>query len=71
VVLAPAMNTAMWENPLVRRNLELLEQIDAGRRYRLVQPVEKTLACGEPGLGALAEEGRIVAAILEAGSRPG
>jgi phosphopantothenoylcysteine synthetase/decarboxylase len=70
VVIAPAMNTAMWENPLVRRNLTLLEQVDGGRRYRFVPPAEKTLACGEAGIGALAEEPRIVAAIVEAGSRP-
>ena len=69
VVIAPAMNTAMWENPLVRRNLALLEQVDGGRRYRFVQPAEKTLACGEAGIGALAEESRIVAAIVEAASR--
>ena len=68
VVIAPAMNTAMWENPLVRRNLALLEQVDGGRRYRFVQPAEKTLACGEAGIGALAEESRIVAAIVEAAS---
>jgi phosphopantothenoylcysteine synthetase/decarboxylase len=68
VVIAPAMNTAMWENPLVRRNLELLEQVDGGRRYRFVQPAEKTLACGEAGIGALAEEARILAAIVEAAS---
>jgi len=68
VVIAPAMNTAMWENPLVRRNLALLEQVDGGRRYRFVQPAEKTLACGETGIGALAEESRILSAIVEAAS---
>jgi len=71
VVVAPAMNTAMWENPLVRRNLDLLARVDGGRRYRLVEPAEKLLACGESGIGALAEESRIVAAIVEAGSRAG
>ncbi len=63
VVIAPAMNTAMWENPLVRRNVEALAAVDGGRRYRFVEPAEKTLACGESGLGALAEEARILQAI--------
>jgi phosphopantothenoylcysteine decarboxylase/phosphopantothenate--cysteine ligase len=69
VVLAPAMNTAMWENPLVRRNLATLAEVDGGRRYRIVEPAEKTLACGETGIGALAEEPRILAAIVEVGVR--
>lgn len=66
VVLAPAMNTAMWDNPLVRRNLETLQSVDDGRRYVVVEPAEKTLACGETGMGALAEEARILAAIRAA-----
>jgi phosphopantothenoylcysteine decarboxylase/phosphopantothenate--cysteine ligase len=69
VVLAPAMNTAMWENPIVRGNLARLREVDGGQRYRVVQPAEKTLACGETGMGALAEEGRILAAIVEAAAR--
>jgi phosphopantothenoylcysteine decarboxylase/phosphopantothenate--cysteine ligase len=69
VVLAPAMNTAMWENPILQRNLALLAEVDGGRRYRVVEPVEKTLACGETGMGALADEARIVSAIVEAGVR--
>lgn len=64
LVLAPAMNTAMWEQPAVQRNLAALAERPG---VRLVQPVEKTLACGETGLGALAEEGAIVEAILQAG----
>ncbi len=60
VVLAPAMNTAMWENPAVRANLDTL----AGwERFHIVEPVEKTLACGETGQGALALEADIIAAI--------
>jgi len=71
VVIAPAMNTAMWENPLVQRNLTLLEQVGGGQRYAFVRPAEKTLACGEAGIGALAEEALVVAAIVEAGLRAG
>lgn len=67
VVVAPAMNVAMWENPLVRANIATLEEVGGGKRFRVVDPVEKTLACGETGQGALAEEGAILSAIVESG----
>ena len=60
LVLAPAMNTAMWENPWVKANLDRLMSVD---RCHLVKPVAKTLACGEDGVGALASEAAIVAAV--------
>lgn len=64
VVLAPAMNAAMWEQPVVQRNLETL----AGEpRFAVVPPVEKQLACGETGVGGLATEAVILAAIERAG----
>ena len=70
VVLAPAMNTAMWENPLVRRNLDLLRAVDGGHRFRVVEPATKLLACGESGPGALAAEADLLAAITAAGKLP-
>ena len=54
IVLAPAMNTRMWENPAVQRNIDLLHSL-YGRRLRQVGPVSKELACKEEGLGAMAE----------------
>lgn len=60
IVLAPAMNTVMWENPAVRRNLGLLEETG---RVSLVAPSDKLLACGETGTGGLAEESAILAAV--------
>ncbi len=65
VVVAPAMNTMMWENPLVAANLDRLRDVDEGRRYRIVEPVAKELACGEMGVGGLADEASILAAIVE------
>jgi phosphopantothenoylcysteine decarboxylase/phosphopantothenate--cysteine ligase len=67
VVIAPAMNTAMWDNPLVQRNLQTLQAVDDGRRYLIVPPTSKTLACGEEGIGALADEATILSAIAQAG----
>jgi phosphopantothenoylcysteine decarboxylase/phosphopantothenate--cysteine ligase len=60
-LLCPAMNTAMWDHPVVRRNVSWL---DALGRYEWVEPVSKRLACGDVGVGALAEVGDIVAALV-------
>src|SRR5438105_6895567 len=58
VLLAPAMNTQMFEHEAVRRNLEIL----AARGVRFVDPGEGYLACGWIGKGRLAEPEDIVAA---------
>jgi phosphopantothenoylcysteine decarboxylase/phosphopantothenate--cysteine ligase len=60
ILLAPAMNTAMWDNPLVQRNMDILKGTE---RFEVVPPVEKTLACGETGVGGLAGEEDLLAAI--------
>ena len=59
VVLAPAMNTLMWEHPATARHLA---QITAELRgvLRVVPPVTKKLACDDTGLGAMAERDEIV-----------
>jgi phosphopantothenoylcysteine synthetase/decarboxylase len=64
VVIAPAMNTKMWENPIVQRNVDLLRSLDG--RYRFVSPRESLLACGDYGVGALAAPADIVAEIVAA-----
>jgi phosphopantothenoylcysteine decarboxylase/phosphopantothenate--cysteine ligase len=51
LLLAPAMNTAMWEHPATRANLETLKS----RGASLVPPSEGLLACGDLGLGKLAD----------------
>ncbi len=66
VVLAPAMNTRMWEHPAVQRNLRTLKN-DLGARLHLIAPQEKQLACGEWGIGAMADPAQIseqIAALL-------
>lgn len=58
-VLCPAMNTEMWNHPVTQRNVEVLL---ASGRHRIVPPTSKRLACGDVGVGALAD----VSDILEA-----
>lgn len=65
IILAPAMNTKMWKNPLVQRNLALLdsELREAGYEVRVIEPIAKRLACGEPGVGAMADIATIVSVL--------
>lgn len=55
VLIAPAMNTAMWEHPALRRNLATL----ADRGHEVMDPDEGPLACGTTGPGRLPEPSRI------------
>ena len=50
VLLAPAMNVAMWDHPVVRENVEILR----ARGHHLIDPEEGDLACGMHGEGRLA-----------------
>ncbi|HEX4589040.1 MAG TPA: flavoprotein, partial [Gemmataceae bacterium] len=53
VILAPAMNTLMWEHPLTARHLRQLGGDNPN--VRVVGPITKGLACGDVGVGAMAE----------------
>ncbi len=61
VLVAPAMNAAMWRHAATRRNIALLEE----RGVRHVGPEAGDLACGEVGEGRMAEVPDIMAAIEE------
>jgi len=60
VILAPAMNTRMWKNPLTRENVERLQRLE---RMILVGPAVGSLACGEEGEGRMEEPEVIFEAI--------
>ena len=60
IVLAPAMNTVMWDHPATRRNREWLTEMN---RYQFVDPIEKRLACGDVGPGGLADVADIAMAV--------
>jgi phosphopantothenoylcysteine decarboxylase len=59
VLLAPAMNSEMWEKPAVQRNVQRLR--DDG--FHLVGPEEGWLSCRQQGPGRMAEPEKIFAAI--------
>ena len=61
VLIAPAMNHRMWHHPATQRNLARLESDGIGR----VGPGEGDMACGEFGLGRMAEPLEILAAIRD------
>ena len=50
-LLAPAMNTKMYDHPATQANLKTLE--DYG--YTIISPKDSLLACGDTGRGALAD----------------
>lgn len=51
VFICPAMNTRMYENPIVQKNIENLTELG----YHFIEPKESRLACGDLGKGALAD----------------
>lgn len=59
-IVCPAMNTAMWQHPTTSRHLELV----ASFGYAIVAPTEKTLMCGDVGVGAMADVESIVAHVV-------
>ncbi len=56
ILIAPAMNSAMYENPIVQGNLATLKK--AG--ITLITPATGTLACGQSGVGKLADLNTII-----------
>src|SRR5215212_5877828 len=61
VIVAPAMNTTMWNHPATRRNLDRLR----ADGVHVLEPDAGEMACGTIGPGRLSEPERIVAAVLE------
>jgi phosphopantothenoylcysteine decarboxylase/phosphopantothenoylcysteine decarboxylase/phosphopantothenate--cysteine ligase len=56
IIICPAMNTAMYENPIVQANIANLKDLG----YIFVEPRESRLACGDLGKGAMAEISTII-----------
>lgn len=65
-LLSPAMNTAMWENPILQDNLKKLQHFG----YEIIQPVAGRLACGDVGSGKMPAEETLLEHILLRVARP-
>lgn len=59
VIVAPAMNHKMWHHPATQRNLAQLK----ADGIRVIEPTQGDMACGETGIGRLAEPKDIVEAL--------
>ncbi|TAG72857.1 MAG: bifunctional phosphopantothenoylcysteine decarboxylase/phosphopantothenate--cysteine ligase CoaBC [Oscillatoriales cyanobacterium] len=57
ILLAPAMNTDMWEQPAVQRNWR---EVLTYRRYHAANPGAGMLACDRAGVGRMAEPNEIL-----------
>ncbi|RDY25199.1 bifunctional phosphopantothenoylcysteine decarboxylase/phosphopantothenate--cysteine ligase CoaBC [Romboutsia weinsteinii] len=61
VLIAPAMNTNMYENPIVQRNINSLKELG----YKFIEPESGRLACGDVGKGKLATPETIVEEVVK------
>jgi phosphopantothenoylcysteine decarboxylase / phosphopantothenate---cysteine ligase len=59
IILAPAMNWRMYENPILQKQLDYLVSLGV----KTVGPEKGSLACGEEGIGRLAEVDRIMESV--------
>ncbi|MGL5506380.1 MAG: bifunctional phosphopantothenoylcysteine decarboxylase/phosphopantothenate--cysteine ligase CoaBC, partial [Paraclostridium sp.] len=61
VIIAPAMNTNMYQNPIVQRNIQTLKDLN----YKFIEPESGRLACGDIGAGKLASPDTIFKNVME------
>lgn len=59
-LVAPAMNTGMWENPILQDNLKILEHYG----FQIITPDAGRLACGDTGKGKMPSEDTLMQHIL-------
>lgn len=59
--IAPACNTFMWNSLITKKQIKIMVEMGA----IIIPPVSKTLACGDTGVGAMADIDQIVRIIDE------
>jgi phosphopantothenoylcysteine decarboxylase/phosphopantothenate--cysteine ligase len=64
-LLAPAMNSNMWNNPAVGQNIKTVKEMG----FELIGPEEGPLACGTEGIGRMSEPQDILKAIEKIASK--
>ena len=60
IIIAPAMNTAMYDNPIVQENIAKLRKYN----YIVAEPVNGRLACGDSGKGKLPDPSVLIQYIM-------
>jgi phosphopantothenoylcysteine decarboxylase/phosphopantothenate--cysteine ligase len=65
VLLAPAMNNNMWNNPAVQKNVEAVRKM----KFELIGPETGRLACGTEGIGRMTEPVDIIKALEKTASQ--
>ncbi|KAI7903097.1 flavoprotein [Cokeromyces recurvatus] len=68
VIACPAMNTSMWTHPFTSKHLDILRDI---LKFIIIQPINKRLACGDTGMGAMAEAKSISEFVIDLIRRQG
>jgi len=68
IIVATAMNTAMWRHPITKKQIKILEEewgVDGTQDgwVEVLRPIQKTLACGDTGDGAMREWNEVVSVI--------
>lgn len=59
-LISPAMNTAMYENPVLKDNMKLLARYG----YGIIEPASGRLACGDTGAGKMPEPEELLSCVL-------
>ena len=67
IIVCPAMNTAMWRQPITMKQINVLQEEWGGKEgwFEVLTPGSKTLACGDSGMGAMAKWEEIVGVVKE------
>lgn len=61
IIFAPAMNTCMYNNPIIQDNISKLKKLD----YEFIEPATGLLACGDYGAGKMSEPVDIVNYLID------
>lgn len=61
VLIAPAMNSNMWANPIVQHNMSILTDM---LKFKIIGPAAGRLACGTTGIGRMTEPADILEALV-------
>jgi phosphopantothenoylcysteine decarboxylase/phosphopantothenate--cysteine ligase len=65
ILLAPAMNEIMWNNPAVQRNIKTIKEMG----FEVIGPEKGRLACGAEGMGRMSEPKDILEALEKIASK--